>query len=401
MRKYFSFVFISLCLSVSTMLFADWGMGSPFIYLKGFINKNGEVVIKPQYRDVQQYSDGLAAVKFTLVDGKIVDEFTTNKALDEGKLNVEITYKWGFIDTTGKVVIQPQYDDVLPFSEGLAAVMNLKEPKQPMWGYINTKGKMVIPQMYERVESFNDGIACVRIMISGNEGYYGYIDKKNKYIIQPKYPVAYPFYEGLAYVAVKGIGKQLDGYFMNIKEEVVIPLKDMGYSGTEFREGWLCVLKKVGPGLYIRSFLDKTGQPVFTHNDIKYYEGKSIGISSALSEGIMVVGSEGKSGYALKTGEVIIPPQYSEAFMFRDGLGLVVNITDLRKISREYEIPLSELYSMDTFIYLDKTGEKILEISKYTITNCKNNTKNKLYGHIEKAEPFSEGYAVILIRRGK
>lgn len=371
------------------------------IYQKGYINKNGEVVIKPQYNDAQRFSEGLAAVKFSLVDGKIVDDYTIKKESYKNYLSVNVTYKWGFIDATGKIVIQPQYDDVLPFSEGLAAVMNLKGPKQPMWGYINTKGKMVIPQMYERVESFNDGIACVRIMISGNEGYYGYIDKKNKYIIQPKYPVAYPFYEGLAYVAVKGIGKQLIGYFMNIKEEVVIPLKDMGYEGTEFREGWLYVMKKVGPGTYDTLFLDKKGHPVFTSDNINYESGILVGISSALSEGIMVVGAEGKQGYALKTGEVIVKPQYSKAFKFSDGLGLVVNITDLQKIAREYDIPLWELFSRDTFMYLDKSGEKVLEISENEITNCKNNTINKLYGTIENAESFSEGYAVIRIRRAK
>lgn len=400
MRKFLSFVFIYLCLSVSTLLFADWGMGSPFIYLKGFINKNGEVVIKPQYRDVKHYSDGLAAVKFTLVDGKIVDEFTTRKALDERKLNVAITYKWGFIDTTGKIVIQPQYDDVLPFSEGLAAVMNLKEPKQPLWGYINKKGKMVIPQIYERAKSFTDGLGCVRIK-SNDELINGYINKKGKYVIQPKYPVAYQFYEGLAYVAVKKTDKRYYGYFMNIKEDVVIPLDDMGYEGTEFREGWLYVMKKVGPGTYDTLFLDKKGHPVFTSDNINYESGILVGISSALSEGIMVVGAKGKQGYALKTGEVIVKPQYSKAFKFSDGLGLVVNITDLQKIAREYDIPLWELFSRDTFMYLDKSGEKVLEISENEITNCKNNTINKLYGTIENAESFSEGYAVILIRRAK
>lgn len=50
--------------------------------------------------------------------------------------------KWGFINDRGEVVIEPQFDEVnesVSFSEGLCAVRIKKK-----WGYINRYGRMVI-----------------------------------------------------------------------------------------------------------------------------------------------------------------------------------------------------------------------------------------------------------------
>ena len=62
----------------------------------GFIDKSGKVVIEPQFDGASNFSEGFACV--------------------------EKDDKWGFIDKNGKVVIEPQFDDAEPFSEGLAKV---------------------------------------------------------------------------------------------------------------------------------------------------------------------------------------------------------------------------------------------------------------------------------------
>jgi len=62
----------------------------------GFIDKSGKVVIEPQFDGASNFSEGFARVK-----------------KDD---------KWGFIDKSGKMVIEPQFDDAEPFSEGLAKV---------------------------------------------------------------------------------------------------------------------------------------------------------------------------------------------------------------------------------------------------------------------------------------
>ena len=41
---------------------------------------------------------------------------------------ISLNHKVGFIDKTGKVIVPPKYDNVLPFHEGLALVrINEKE----------------------------------------------------------------------------------------------------------------------------------------------------------------------------------------------------------------------------------------------------------------------------------
>jgi hypothetical protein len=62
----------------------------------GFIDKTGNIVIKPQFNSAWKFSQGLAAV------------FIGDKV--------------GYIDKMGNIVIKPQFNSAWKFSEGLAAV---------------------------------------------------------------------------------------------------------------------------------------------------------------------------------------------------------------------------------------------------------------------------------------
>ncbi|WP_161768763.1 WG repeat-containing protein, partial [Picosynechococcus sp. NKBG042902] len=60
----------------------------------GYINKEGMIVINPQFDQIRPFSEGLAAVR--------------------------VGDRWGYIDKEGTMVINPQFDSAEPFSEGLA-----------------------------------------------------------------------------------------------------------------------------------------------------------------------------------------------------------------------------------------------------------------------------------------
>jgi predicted helicase len=82
----------------------------------GYIDKSGKMAIEPQFAEAKGFSDGLAGVRIGNAD--------------EGK--------WGFIDTKGKFVVNPIYDDVQPFKEGMAAIQSGKG-KDALWGFIEKK----------------------------------------------------------------------------------------------------------------------------------------------------------------------------------------------------------------------------------------------------------------------
>jgi hypothetical protein len=72
--------------------------------------------------------------------------------------------KWGFINTEGIVVIEPQYEDAKSFSNGLAAVQ-----VDGKWGYINAENKLVIRNQFVFADYMTQAGSC---MISEDEGSY-------------------------------------------------------------------------------------------------------------------------------------------------------------------------------------------------------------------------------------
>ena len=64
--------------------------------------------------------------------------------------------KWGFINSKGEIVIEPQFESAKPFREGLAVVSQLKQQsngsKYKTYGYINCEGEIVIDIIYAKAE---------------------------------------------------------------------------------------------------------------------------------------------------------------------------------------------------------------------------------------------------------
>lgn len=121
----------------------------------GFINTKGQFVVKPVFLDAHDFSDGLAAVKLPATQ--------SNPAA------------WGFIDTSGKMVIPAKFS-IEPgnFRTGRAPV----EKRNGHKVMIDKSGEVVSPEFYELSECFSNGNA-----IAGNRGYnYFLIDSDYKQI---------------------------------------------------------------------------------------------------------------------------------------------------------------------------------------------------------------------------
>ena len=186
----------------------------------GFIDKTGKYKIPAQYISATYFSGGLAFVvpeggfptcidkegnvKFSLKDAHSADQFFDGIALfsvvDKEKLkkdkyhNQDDNLKWGWINTSGEIIIPAQFEDANQFSEGLSLVK-----KDGKWGYINQKGEMVIPPKFEDAGDFFSNRAFVQ---EEKDGLYGYINRKGEYVIAPQFKKAKPFSNGLAIVKV-------------------------------------------------------------------------------------------------------------------------------------------------------------------------------------------------------
>ena len=76
---------------------------------------------------------------------------------EEAVACVSIDGKWGYVDSKGEFVIDPQFDDAADFSEGLARVKiggTSRYSDGGKWGYINPKGEFVINPQFDEVGNF-------------------------------------------------------------------------------------------------------------------------------------------------------------------------------------------------------------------------------------------------------
>lgn len=115
---------------------------------RGYINKSGQIIINPQdYEYVGNIDDDMIIVEqngkcgFVNKDGEMVikPQYDYCSKFHEGFASVAINKKWGIIDKTGKMVVKTQYECTCPFYNGLAFA-KIADTK---YAYIDKAGKIV------------------------------------------------------------------------------------------------------------------------------------------------------------------------------------------------------------------------------------------------------------------
>lgn len=176
----------------------------------GFIDTSGREITPINYDKIGPYSHGFAWVqrkgKQTWVNssGKEISPFLfdcqPNTHFHEGKCKISINWKWGFIDTTGKIIVQPRYRNVGNFSDQLAWVQNGSSGN---FGYINESGVEVIPATrdYAKVYPFSEGLAAIEteVMVEWDLGtlqlLIGFINKKGELVIPFQFQSGINYFE--------------------------------------------------------------------------------------------------------------------------------------------------------------------------------------------------------------
>lgn len=307
----------------------------------GFANREGKIVVPPQFSDVGNFSEGLAS-------------FASGK---------DSALKWGFINSLGKVVIPAKYSSVGSFHSGVAFVEVDREwrlidatgtlisatklTNQPYWtgrgfiaeetslrsGFLNLKGKYDLPPEYSRIaplfesqtdsringfgredyseENYRDGMPVYRnakYFLIGKDGRYGVADGVGNIILKPQFDDISSFNKGHAAVVVK----RLLG-FANTTGEIII--KPQFYSVSPFDA--LIAVRDSSSSAY--RLIDSRGNPVSgkSFEDIVTERGQW------LSEGLAAYGADGKYGYFDSKGRVAIPPKFEFARPFQKGFAVV------------------------------------------------------------------------------
>ena len=213
--------------------------------------------------------------------------------------------KWGYIDETGKEVIECQYDDARSFSfDGFAEVK-----QNGKWGFIDRKGNEVIKCQYDEVEFFSENsLTAVQ-----KDGLWGYIDKNGTLIIQYQYAYAWPYDKnGLAPV------KNTEGKWGYINEngEEIISCDFLNCGGYFSDNGWVSVENADGKWGYI----NEEGEKVTSFDYRNAYAFSKNGFAAVENE-------NEKWGYINEKEEVVIPFIYDQTRGFNDN-GIAIGYRD-------------------------------------------------------------------------
>jgi len=201
----------------------------------GYINKQGDWAIQPQFDLAFLMIDGFAAVrvgdydtgKWGFIDktGRFVVNplFDSARPLREGLAGVRVGDRWGFIDKTGEFVISPAFSDARPFSsDGYAAVAIGEGVSEQKWGLIDKSGEIVVPIEYGMLWLAGEGLVAVRVG-DRETGKYGFIDFKGRWIVNPTLSNPPSFSMGLAPVKVEDSTGVKWGYINPRGEFVIAP----------------------------------------------------------------------------------------------------------------------------------------------------------------------------------
>ncbi len=228
----------------------------------GFIDKTGKILIEPKFEFANDFVEGLALVSIRNDELKSV-----------------------YIDDTGKIVISLKSGGN-NYSEGLAAIgvgeFTMHGGGDHKFGFVDKTGQLAFEINFKEARAFSEGLSAVM----NEEGKWGYIDKTGKVVIPFQFEDAFGFSEGLACV----LTNELFGFIDKFGKIVIEP---RFASPSQFKEGLAAVelpVKDFKPhkyyGTYVRSlgelmFIDKTGNTAIKFDsNVKEINDFSEGLAS-------------------------------------------------------------------------------------------------------------------------
>lgn len=261
----------------------------------GYITEDGKYAISPAYKSATIFSEDKAWVVndnsapqainkkgemlFTLQQAEYVQNFKGGLAAfcirDSSGL------KWGFVDGTGTIKINPQFQETGHFSEKMCAVAN----KEGKWGYINEQGVIQINYQFDYAEDFKNGLAAVKASDK-----MGVINTTGQYKINPQFDQIY-----------------------NDNDKFLVLQND--------KWGWCDGEGKI------------TINPQFTEA-LPFADNELAPVESGKTW-----------GYVDKEGKIVINPQFDKAYPFNGDLALVRSASQYGFIDKEGKFKINPQFS--------------------------------------------------------
>lgn len=201
-----------------------WNIYADTTYRWGYIDKTGDLIIDYKYKGADWFYDGLASVKI-------------------GDL-------WGFIDEKDNIVIKPIRFGSGRFKEGIVGVKD---------GFIDKSGRLVIKINRDTIFEIgecSDGMIWFCSGKSWQNRKYGYMNSKGEVVIKPQFDAAYDFSEEMARVGYN-YSKNGEKRYGFINKEGKFVINPVFQNADDFSEGLACVQRNSQVG-----FIDTTGQLV-------------------------------------------------------------------------------------------------------------------------------------------
>lgn len=210
--------------------------GLAIVWIKGhagIIDRNGRFVVQPIYSTIYPFSEGFAFVyednkgyKVINETGKILSDkayaFTYIGDFHEHRVVFQEfvdrrEFLYGYLDSSGKIVIPAQYKYAHDFHDD-KAIVGLKNGTSAL---IGKNGERLKTYPYERMGPLSDGLISFR---KTDQDKTGYVNLEGKVVIPPLYSSAMPFENGRAIISTSESYKSQDG-LIDKSGAIIIPPK--------------------------------------------------------------------------------------------------------------------------------------------------------------------------------
>ncbi len=233
----------------------------------GYIDASGKVVIQP----------------ILPFNGTWGGEF------HEGLLQIDEEEGARFVDVSGKTAFHTDAWYAEDFSEGLSAVRVRMPSGDSKASLVDKSGRFVIPLTFADVRSLSEGLA--RFSVSAGLGTTGYLDKTGTVVIPPNLSDGSDFHQGRAAVIASGPCRITNGGSCERSD----------YKPTRRSAGYDCKW----------SYIDRSGRQI---SDLRFDDALDF------SEGLAGVYMSNRWGFIDLSGKIAIQPGFENVGAFSEGL---------------------------------------------------------------------------------